>query len=210
MSELTATRSALVTLAEDRRTMQEGYVFLDEKCLLLAGAMLRELRRFDAASGRLRALQSQAATALAAAIGHHGLQGLQCYPASSQEAIALHVQQRLLLNVPLLDASASREAAARPESAHATYAAYVSTEAEDCREAFLELRQQLAIMAAMSGNLARLYREYRRSVRRVRALQDVLLPELERDMNEIETQLEELERDEVLGARWRPTTTGVE
>jgi hypothetical protein len=44
-----------------------------------------------------------------------------------------------------------------------------------------------------------------RSVRRVRALQDVLLPELESNMNEIEIQLEELERDEVLGARWQPS-----
>lgn len=179
--------------------MQEGYVFLDEKCLLLAGAMLRELRRFDEASGRLRTLQSQAAAALAAAVKHHGLQGLQCYPAAPQDAIALHVHQRLLLNVPLLDASARHEPVATPEPA------YVSPEAEDCRNAFSALTQQLAIMAAMSGNLERLYRDYRRSVRRVRALQDVLLPELDRNLNDIETQLEELERDEALGARWRPT-----
>ena len=54
----------------------------------------------------------------------------------------------------------------------------------------------------MSGNLERLHREYRKSVRRVRALQDVLLPELDRDLYQIETQLDELERDEALGARW--------
>ena len=179
--------------------MQEGYVFLDEKCLLLAGAMLRELRRFDEESRRLRALQSQAAAALGAAVKHHGLQGLQCYPASPQDAITLHVHQRLLLNVPLLDASARREVVATPEPA------YLSPEAEDCRAAFSTLTQQLMVMAAMSGNLARLYRDYRRSVRRVRALQDVLLPELDGEIDEIETQLEELERDELLGARWQPT-----
>lgn len=179
--------------------MQEGYAFLDEKCLLLAGAMLRELRRFDEAKARLRALQSQAATALAAALRRHGLQGLQCYPASPPDAITLDLQQRLLLNVPLIDASARRELVATPEPV------YVSPEAEDCRAAFLIFTQQLEVMAAMSGNLARLYREYRRSVRRVRALQDVLLPELDGEMNEIETQLEELERDELLGARWQQT-----
>lgn len=179
--------------------MQEGYVFLDEKCLLLAGAMMRELRRHDAAGVRLHALQSQAAACLAAAVRHHGLQGLQCYPASSPDAITLSTQQRLLLNVPLLDASARREERVTPVPV------YASPEAEDCREAFAALVQQLALMAAMSGNLARLYRDYRRSVRRVRALQDVLLPELEANMNEIGTQLEELEREEVLGARWRST-----
>jgi len=199
MSDITATRSVAIALAEERQAMREGYIFLDEKCLLLAGAMLRELRRFDAASGRLRTLQSQAAATLAAALRRHGLQGLQCYPASPQDTITLQVQQRLLLNVPLLEANASRELVAMPQPA------YVSPEAEDCRAAFSALTQQLVVMAAMSGNLMRLYREYRRSVRRVRALQDVLLPELDGEINEIETQLEELERDELLGARWQPT-----
>ena len=179
--------------------MQEGYAFLDEKCLLLAGAMLRELRRFDEAKARLRALQSHAATALAAALRRHGLQGLQCYPASPADAITLDTRQRLLLNVPLIDASTRRELVAPAEPA------YVSPEAEDCRTTFLGFTQQLAAMAAMSGNLARLYQDYRRSVRRVRALEDVLLPELDGEINEIQTQLDELERDEVLGARWQPT-----
>jgi V/A-type H+/Na+-transporting ATPase subunit D len=198
VSDYSATRSVAIALADERQAMQEAYVFLDEKCVLLAGAMLRELRRFDQARSRLRALQSQAAAALAAALGRHGLQSLQCYPALPPNAITLALQQRLLLNVPLIDASTRREVAALPAPV------CVSPEAEDCRGAFSDFTQQLAVMAAMSGNLARLYREYRRSVRRVRALQDVLLPELEGEINEIETQLEELERDELLGARWQP------
>ena len=198
MSDYTATRSVAIALADERQAMQEGYVFLDEKCVLLAGAMLRELRCFDHAKSRLRAQQSQAATALAAALRRHGLQSLQCYPAMPPEAITLSLRQRLLLNVPLIDASTTREPVATTEPL------YVSPEAEDCRAAFLDFTQQLAVMAAMSGNLARLHREYRRSVRRVRALQDVLLPELEGEINDIETQLEELERDELLGARWQP------
>jgi len=159
--------------------------------------MLRELRHYDEAGRRLRVLQPQAAAALAAALRRHGLEGLQCYPASPPEAITLHVQQHLLLNVPLLEASARSELMETPE------AAYASPEAEDCRVAFSALTRQLAVMAAISGNLARLYREYRRSVRRVRALQDVLLPEVDGDIKDIESQLEELERDELLGARWR-------
>ncbi len=199
MSDITATRSVAIALADERQAMQEGHVFLDEKCLLLAGAMLLELRRFDEARGRLQALQSEAAAALAAALGRHGLQALQCYPALPPNAITLAVKQRLLLNVPLLDARTGREPVALAQPA------YVSPEAEDCRMAFLALTQQLVVMAAMSGNLTRLYLDYRRSVRRVRALQDVLLPELDAEISEIETQLEELERDELLGARWHPT-----
>ena len=45
MSSLTATRSAVIGLGEEPRAMQEGYVSLDEKFLLLASAMLCEPRR---------------------------------------------------------------------------------------------------------------------------------------------------------------------
>ena len=173
MTELTATRSVAMALGEERQAMREGAVFLDEKCVLLAGAMLLELRRFEAARATLRALQSRAAATLAAALGRHGLHGLQCHPALPAGIITLQLRQRLLLNVPLRDASARREALATPAPIHA------SPEAEMCRAAFLAFLEQLEVMAAMSGNLARLHREYRRSARRVRALQDVLLPELD-------------------------------
>jgi V/A-type H+-transporting ATPase subunit D len=53
----------------------------------------------------------------------------------------------------------------------------------------------------MIGNLERLYQEYRRTVRRVRALQDVLLPEIDATLYEVETRLEELEQDEGLWVR---------
>ncbi len=203
MSEITPTRSAAMGLREERRAMQEGYVFLDEKCLLLAGAMLQELRRFDKASAALRALVARAAQALAAAVRRHGLQGLQCYPALPPDALAVETHWRSLLGVALVQAGAKLGGAASPEAVYASpEAVYPSPEARACGDAFVELSAQLAVMAAISGNLERLYREYRKSVRRVRALQDVLLPELDRDLYQIEAQLDELERDEALGARW--------
>ena len=55
----------------------------------------------------------------------------------------------------------------------------------------------------MSGNLERLSFEYRRSVRRARALQDVLLPELDRAVYGIEGRLEELEQEDAISMRRR-------
>lgn len=51
-------------------------------------------------------------------------------------------------------------------------------------------------MAALSGDLTRLHAEYSHAVRRVGALQDVLLPEFKATLTEIETSLKELEQDE--------------
>ncbi len=58
-----------------------------------------------------------------------------------------------------------------------------------------------APLAAVAGNLERLQLEYRRAVRRARALQDVLLPELDRSIGEIETRLEELEQEDAIWMR---------
>jgi len=78
-----------------------------------------------------------------------------------------------------------------------------SPEVRDCRAAFAALLAAAVALAAVSGNLERLSREYRRSVRRARALQDVLLPELGRSIHGIETRLEELEQEEAVLMRRR-------
>ena len=197
MNDITPTRSAVIALEEERRAMREGHAFLDEKCLLLAASMLRELRRYEAAARSLDTLRTTAAVALASALARHGLQGLQCYPAADPSAVRIGVQRRSLLGVTLQDADVEHLADRIPTPVAP------SPEAEHCRDAYAALASQLVAMAAMSGNLERLYREYRRSVRRTRALQDVLLPELDRTIQDIEIQLEELEQDEALWIRQR-------
>ena len=69
--------------------------------------------------------------------------------------------------------------------------------------AFVALVEAAAELAAVSGNLERLSFEYQRSVRRARALQDVLLPELDESVYRIETRLEELEQEDAISMRHR-------
>ena len=61
---LTPTRSVVLELKDERRAMQEGYVFLDEKCLLLAGEMLRGLERYSALQSAFREAWEAAVAAL--------------------------------------------------------------------------------------------------------------------------------------------------
>lgn len=189
MADLTPTRSLAIQLQDERRTMREGYAFLDEKCLLLAGEMLRELRAYQARVAELASLQAAARAALRGAVARHGLDGLQVYPAAPGR-YALRIERRALLGVAMLDAALEGEAGPAPP------AVWPSPEAEACRAAHARVAAQLVRIAAHSTNLARLYADYRKTVRRVRALQDVLLPEVDRALAEIETSLEELEQDE--------------
>jgi V/A-type H+-transporting ATPase subunit D len=197
MSEATPTRAYALELMDERRAMREGYVFLDEKCLLLAGAILKELARYGELLRILEAAHAVAATALRGAVGRHGFEGLCVYPASEQRDATLAVTGRSVMGVRLQDAQW------RPHDAPPPLAAAPSPEAEACRLAFVAVVAAAAQVGAATGNLERLSLEYRRSVRRARALQDVLLPELDRSLYGIETRLEELEQEDAVSMRSR-------
>jgi len=194
MNDLTPTRSLLIALGDERRTMREGYAFLDEKCLLLAGEMLRQFRLHQTISKELAGLLSPARLALAAALARHGLQGLQVVPPGTSHQ-RLRVDRRPLLGVVTLSAHALGDLGPAPPPVHP------SPEAEACRAIYARVAARLGELAGVSTTLARLLAEYRRTVRRVRALQDVLLPELDADIADIETRLEDMEREDALTAR---------
>ncbi len=197
MSDATSTRSVVLEMKDERRAMHDGYVFLDEKCLLLAGEILRELGRYAALRREFVAAHSAATEALEAAIARHGLHGLQVYPAADIAGANLRDTRRALMGVRL------QEVALDIVTMTALPAFDPSPEAEACRRAFAALLGAAAPLAAVEGNLERLSLEYQRSVRRARALQDVLLPELDRSVYEIETRLEELEQEDAIWMRRR-------
>ena len=76
LGEVAATRVALLELRDERRLVQEGYDLLDEKRVLLATAILRELRAYVAADQQLATLWRAARAALAAAVEIHGFDDL--------------------------------------------------------------------------------------------------------------------------------------
>jgi len=195
MTDASATRSAVIELKDERRAMHEGYVFLDEKCLLLAGEILRELAHHDQLQRDFLKLHDDALTALRLAVTRHGLHGLQIYPPADLSPARVLAKGRSLMGVRL------QEAALESGDAPADSAVERSPEAEACRRAFAAVLAAAASVAAVSGNLERLSLEYRRAVRRARALQDVMLPELDRTIYEIDSRLEELEREDAIWMR---------
>ena len=56
-------------------------------------------------------------------------------------------------------------------------------------------------LADLVANLERLRAEYARTARRARAMEDVLLPEIDGTLSAIDTALEELEREEAVRVR---------
>lgn len=200
MSELartqTASRSAFLDLQDEKRLVNDGYEFLDEKRILLAAELLRQREAWREARAVFMERWDAAATLLPAAVADQGLEGLQVHPRYALDETGPEISGRPFVGQVLLEASLdvgqtglSRDPI-RP-----------SREVRRLVAAFRDLLEAAAPLAAITANLQRLMREYRRTERRVRALENVVLPEIRQDLAAMEEHLDLNDQEEVIRVR---------
>lgn len=196
MAEGSASRAALLALRRDRRVIEEGHRFLDERRVALAHELLRRAQAYREQRAALVRRHEQARRALGEAIGRHGLEGLQVYPPQPLQPVQPQVDEAPFLGVRLvLGARVPLRAGGAPAAMMAT------AEAAHCARAFRELAEHAAVLAGEVASLLRLMAEYRRTERRVRAIENIVLPEAKADERRLETGLEDLDQEEVMRAR---------
>jgi V/A-type H+-transporting ATPase subunit D len=192
------TRAAVLELKEEHQVVREGYNFLDEKRLLLAAEILRQLKRYQEAMKELQGVHQHAVSAYRDAAAYHGLHGLQVYPTTKLANARVKTTVQSFLGVQLVESKLKYQASDASGKAISP-----SPEARRCRRSFLELVEHAAVAAGISSNLFRLIAEYRHTERRARALEDVILPEIEVTLGDMETHLEETDQEEAIRARLR-------
>lgn len=216
---LSPSRSAFLELKEERQLVREGFEFLDEKRVILAQEMLKRLEAWKKARERYDALHEEAAVALVRALGRHGLDGLGIYPVERIEDAATDIRETRFLGVNLLDGGLAGAAemgtemggtemgngpisgSAAGNGANPHLAVNPSPEAERCREAFSALVPLGFELAVMRASLERLVAEYIRTERRARALENVVLPEIEDSLSFMDEQLEAMDQEEAIRVR---------
>ena len=195
VASIIATRVALLELRDERRQVQEGYELLDEKRVMLATEMLRQLREHAAQQRRLQQHEAAARAAFTAAVTAHGFDDLTVAPPCPLDAALLRRERRSVLGIALIEAHLDAPPAAGSATAPA------SPELRGCALAFREVAADYAVLAACAGNLRRLIREYVRTERRARALENVLLPEIDASLRFVEEQLDAVDQEEAVRVR---------
>jgi V/A-type H+-transporting ATPase subunit D len=190
------TRSAILELKSERVVVGEAYDFLDEKRLLLAAELLRQLGEYDRLQREFERLRLQAVAALAQAVAWHGLQGLEVYPADDIGTGRLDATTSNFMGVTLASTQLRL-----PEGDGVAASADASPAARACQVAFRALLSHAAVIAGVSGNLHRLLSEYRLTERRARALENVILPDIAQTLKVMTTHLEELEFEDTVRVR---------
>jgi len=196
VGEVAATRVALLELRDERRQVQEGYELLDEKRVMLATEILRELRAHDIAQTALDRLWPEAREALAGAVEIHGFEDLTVEPPCLLDTVLLRLAQRSFLGLRLAEASLD----AAP-CIPASLPVRGTPELKRCASAFRQLTGELVAQAARAASLRRLIEEFRRTERRARALENVLLPEIDHSLKFIEEQLDAVDQEEAVRVR---------
>jgi V/A-type H+-transporting ATPase subunit D len=200
--QTTPTRSAYLELKEERQLVREGYEFLDEKRMIVAQEMLRQLDGYRKALLAYREAHVEAIQSLGRAAARHGLEGITVYPTPRLQGWTCEHEIHRFLGVELIDTHCPA-IDWKPGAAPAV----ASPEAEDCREQFMGLMPPAAELAARSANLRRLIEEYTRTERRARALENVLLPEIDESIRFMEEQLEAVDLEEALRVRFVDRST---
>lgn len=194
-ADTSPTRSAFLELQDERQVVREGFEFLDEKRVILAQEMLRRLDRWQTTRQRYLVLQERARAVMARALGRHGLDGLEVYPPQTLNLARFGLKESRFLGVNLVDGDF--ELVPGPGAS----AVNPSPEARRCAAVFSELAAMAVDLAVQRACLERLIAEYERTERRARALENVVLPEIDEALGFINEQLEAVDQEEAIRVR---------
>jgi len=191
MAERSATRTAYLEIQDELHRLGEGFRFLDEKSVLLAREMLAQLALYDAGLEDLRGLAEAALQSLLHAVERHGLDGLEVCPPADLDAVQAGRDSRAFLGLRIDQASWDNKPVAENLAP-----VFDSPQQRACRKAHMDYLQALFRQGVIGGNLLRLRSEYVRTERRARALDQLIMPEMRRELKHMEEQLETVDQEE--------------
>ena len=191
-----ATRIAQLELKDEQRLVKEGYELLDERRIRLAAEIRTQLARLRHWQEEIRKSQGIARAALVAALGRHGIEELSAYPPLAAPEDELRFARARVFGLTLLEAQWHAGATHEVQPP-----VNPSPEARNAGRTHREWLAPVLMAAVCSLNLRRLLREYVRTERRARAIENVLLPEIEWSLRFVDEQLELLDQEEIARVR---------
>lgn len=186
----TVSRSAFLELRDEEALVHTGYEFLDEKRVQLAAEILQRRETYRNAREEFAARYEDAARALLEAAAAVGVDALQVLPAAPFEA-RLSIESVPFVGLSLIEVEPAM-------ADHRDDGPQEEGVVEDCRDAFRAVLAHGVSLAGQVANLERLIGEYQRTERRVRALENVILPEIRSDLAMMEEHLDLNDQEEVI------------
>lgn len=195
-SEVSVSRAALLELRRERELIEQGHRFLDEKRMQLARELLQRLDEWEALMADMHDAEHGAREALIEAVTAYGIADMQTHPVAAVESAEWSRDDDRFLGLDLpamalaimLDGLRETAAIDRPllEVVGRRYTVIVEIASK---------------AAALLTSMLRLYEEFKRTERSVRALENVVMPEIRGLEKVTDEALAELEQEEAVRVR---------
>lgn len=195
-NETSVSRGALLELRRERELIEQGHRFLDEKRIQLARELLHRVEAWQALLDNLDNAETEAKQSLVEAVASYGILDLQTHPTAKVAKVDWSGSDLRFLGLTLpaktlavtLDGTEQKPSAKRPL-------------AEETGQRYARVVEIAAEGAAMLTSMLRLEAEYKRTERSVRALENVVMPEIFEQQKNTEDALAELEQEEAVRVR---------
>ncbi len=188
-------KTVLLERRGERDLVREGKSVLEDRRDLLAHMLVEQIESCEKLLNETRALWATARELLRGAVMRHGSTGLDYFKDANPFAPAdWKVLNRL--GTPWLESQ--REPAPLPTGEPATEDIETSIELAATRRTFTQLLEVLIPLTVAQNNLTRLVEAFRRTQRRVNALEHIILKDLNETIKNMEDRMDEMERDDLV------------
>lgn len=196
--ELKPTRMELINLRRRKRLAERGLALLKEKRDALVMELLSLAKEYQNLMLEVRGKLEKALNQLALARAHMGVYKLNEVIASLRPQVAIEVKTRNIMGVttPVFKLVQLAEAGVPPYNLLGTTAFL-----DEAMKAFKDAFTSVIRLAEIQAVARRIAEEVEKAKRRVNALENIVIPAIERNMKTIELYLDERAREDVFRLR---------
>jgi len=195
MAEETSSKTELLERRAERELVREGKTVLEERRDVLAHFMLDQIRRTEQLVKERDRIFDETRQHLHRAAMRHGFCGVQHFAVTETNLPRPQWQIENRLGTNWLEGATAVPARPPRELGNGVE---VSLELDLTVSAFQQLLIKLLELAEAENNLVRLTDAFRRTQRRVNALDHILLPEITDAIRRMEETMDEMERDDLV------------
>lgn len=194
MDQVSPTRTEMLTRQGQIRLAQQGAELLRSKREALVREFMAELRRYVEARKNMRQNMVQAVQCLMQTMAVDGPEAVAAAALTCQRSVTVALTEQNIWGTKVLNLESDYKGHTAAEH---SYGALTSTRLDEATEQFEEAVMAILRVAPMELKLRALAEDMRKTSRRVNALEQRLLPQLDSQVRYIRNALDQREREDI-------------
>jgi len=188
------TRTNLLLLREKRVSVDNSIRILKARKQALTREFLETTKPFLRSREDIRARYGKALTGLALSLGHEGREVIESIAISAGRDFRIDITEKSIWGLKYKDVIAHDMPVRDPEERGYDYLS-TTPHLEECMQQFEKVLEAMIDMAAFEGKLKRLGDEILKTTRKVRVIEERMLPALTAQIRDISRHIGERERE---------------